>query len=108
PVAPAMRELRRRQLAERYSCTDLAAAHDRAGGPVLVLDTAVVRERYRDLGAALPGVRLHYAVKALDHPKVLAAVAEEGGWFDVASEPELREVLEAGVRGERIIFSNPI
>ncbi|HEY8319674.1 MAG TPA: type III PLP-dependent enzyme [Amnibacterium sp.] len=108
PVAPAMRELRRRQLAERYAHTDLAAAHDRAGGPVLVLDTGVVRERYRALRAALPGVRLHYAVKALDHPAVLAAVAEEDGCFDVASEPELRAVLDAGVSGDQILFSNPI
>ncbi|HEY0373302.1 MAG TPA: type III PLP-dependent enzyme [Amnibacterium sp.] len=108
PVAPAMREVRRRQLAAAYRRTDLAAVADRAGGPVLLLDTQVVRDRYTALGAALPGVRLHYAVKALDHVDVLTAIADADGRFDVAGEAELHQVVALGVPGDRILFSNPI
>src|SRR5439155_516153 len=64
--------------------------------------------RYTALQPALPGVRLHYAVKALDHPDVLRAIASEDGWFDVASEPELDRLIALGVPGDRILFSNPI
>ena len=41
-----------------------AGAVPEADTPMLHLDTDLVRERYVELGAALPGVRLHYAVKA--------------------------------------------
>ena len=107
-IGPEMREVRRRELAARFSretAQQLADAHD---GPVLLLDVETARRRYAALREALPFARLHYAVKALDHPAVVEALAADGGWFDIASQAELRRLTEAGISGDRMIFSNPI
>ena len=37
------------------------------GSPLLVLDQAAVHKQYRALVKALPGVRMHYALKPLPH-----------------------------------------
>ena len=82
-----------------------AAAH---GTPVLLLSTAAVRDRYRALRSALPGVELHYAVKALPHAAVIAELAAEGSSFDVASEGELALLRSAGVDAARCIHAHPV
>lgn len=51
------------------------------GSPLLLLDKAAVRKQYRALAAALPDVRLHYALKPLPHEAVVSVLKEEGGLF---------------------------
>ena len=41
------------------------------GSPLLIIDCQRVREQYRKLHKALPGVDLHYALKPLPHPAVV-------------------------------------
>jgi diaminopimelate decarboxylase len=53
--------------------TDPDGRHSSAATPMLYLDTGVVARRYRELADALPGVRLHYAVKANPAPAPLRA-----------------------------------
>src|SRR5688572_10769038 len=50
------------------------------GSPLLIIDCQRVREQYRNLHKALPGVDLHYAQKPLPHPAVVATIVELGGW----------------------------
>lgn len=52
-----------------------AALIERHGAPLLVLDPDRVAAQYRLLSHHLRGFRLHYAVKALPHPAVLATIA---------------------------------
>lgn len=78
------------------------------GTPLLVLEPAVIADRYRQLRHALPSVRFHYAVKALAHEAAVQAVAGEGGWFDVASTGELELVQRCGIGGDRIIHTHPV
>ncbi|TNM67800.1 type III PLP-dependent enzyme [Streptomyces sp. NP160] len=80
----------------------------RHGSPLLVLDPAVAVASYRELQAQLPGVQLHYAVKALDHPRVLAALAGAGARFDVASTAEAELLEGLGVAGDRLVWTNPV
>ena len=54
-----------------------------------MLDPARLADQYRRLRQALPDVRPYYAVKALSHAAALAAVRDEGGFFDVASPGEV-------------------
>ena len=54
--------------------TDLRALAERHGTPLLVIDCAVVKRQYQDLQAALPGVRLCYALKPLPHASVVATL----------------------------------
>ena len=76
--------------------------------PRLHLDLAVVRDRFRALRAALPGVELAYAVKANPHPDVLALLVDEGASFDLASVGELDACVAAGARAGALTWGNPV
>jgi len=80
----------------------------RHGTPLLILDCAQVRKNYRRLRAALPTVRVHYAVKALPESSVLGALHEEGSHFDAASIGELELLREVGVSPSRVMHTHPI
>lgn len=76
--------------------------------PRLVLDLAVVRDRYRTLTTALPAARVLYAVKANPAPEVLATLATLGSGFDVAGRAELELALAAGGEPDALCFGNPV
>lgn len=78
------------------------------GSPLLIIDCERVRAQYRRLQAALPGVDLHYALKPLPHPAVVAALAELGAGFDLASSGEVGIVRELGIAPARCIHTHPI
>lgn len=76
--------------------------------PRLRVDTATVEDAYLALGSALPGVRLHYAVKANPAPAVLARLHRLGCAWDVASPGEIRDVLAAGGRPADVSYGNTV
>lgn len=83
----------------------IAAQYDT---PCYVTDAAVIRERYRDLVAALQPaapVTMAYACKANTTLAILAVLAHEGAAFDVVSPGEAAAVLHAGVAPDRIMFT---
>ncbi len=77
-------------------------------GPVLVVDTEVVRENYAKFARALPNTRVFYAVKANPEPAVLKLLADLGSCFDTASVVEIGLALDAGTAPDRISFGNTI
>ena len=76
--------------------------------PYLDLDVCAAVTRFRRLRAALPGTAVHYAVKANPEASLLAALAEAGCRFDVASPAEVSAVLEAGAAPGDLVYSNPV
>lgn len=76
--------------------------------PHLSVDLAVVRARFAELSAALPGARVFYAVKANPAPEVVAELAGAGSGFDVASVGELRQVLGLGADPGALCHANPV
>ena len=76
--------------------------------PFIVLDLDIVRARYAALRQALPGAAIYYAVKANPATEIVAALAELGASFDLASPGELDICL--GLRGpaQRLSFGNTI
>jgi ornithine decarboxylase len=76
--------------------------------PVLVVDLDVVRLRHQAIRSALPGVEVHYAVKANPHPTIASALREAGCGFEVSSIAELELTLGAGARGADVISCNPV
>lgn len=76
--------------------------------PVIGIDLAVVRERYRGLHAALPGVDLFYAVKANPGAEIIATLWDEGCSFDVASHGEIELCRSVGVTADSMSFGNTI
>jgi ornithine decarboxylase len=105
-----MNQSRRSRLREelRSDAARFAALAERHGTPLLVLQPHLVAHRYRQLVAALPGFRLHYAVKALPHPVVLSTIAICGGGFDVATSAEVDLLQQLGLPTDRCIYTNPI
>ncbi|WJL94873.1 type III PLP-dependent enzyme [Microbacterium sp. ET2] len=106
-------ERRRRECATVMKTDAARAAVALHGTPVLLLDPSIVVRQYTRLRDALPFVRFHYAVKACAHPAVIAALAEEGCDFDVASGEEIgllddHGVLDGGDGAERVIHTHPI
>ena len=88
--------------------SELRALVDLHGTPLLLLDCNVVRAQYRALQKALPGVGLHYALKPLPHPAVVATLRDLGSGFDVATTGEIRLLGAAGVEPGRCIHTHPI
>ncbi len=76
--------------------------------PCIVVDLDVVRARYRALQALLPEAAIIYAVKANPAPAVIAALAELGANFDLASAGEIDRCLGLGVPAARCSFGNTI
>jgi diaminopimelate decarboxylase len=80
----------------------------RYGTPLLVLDPNRARMRYRELQAAFPYVRFHYDASALAHPAVITAIAECGGFFEVADEGALAAIRASGVHPGRVVHTHPV
>lgn len=92
--------------AEDVSLAEIAAA---VGTPVYVYSTAtlirhyqVFAESFRDAGI---DARVFFAMKANSNLAVLRTLARQGAGADVVSGGELAIALEAGIPGERIVFS---
>jgi diaminopimelate decarboxylase len=75
------------------------------GTPCWVYGAASLRARFRRLAAAMPGVAIHYAVKANDHLGILAVLAAEGAGADVVSLGEFQRAVRAGIPAGKIVFS---
>jgi diaminopimelate decarboxylase len=82
----------------------LAEVADAFGTPTHVLDEADVRQRIHRYRAALPGVDVVYAGKALLSTAVAHWIAEEGIGLGVCSGGELAVALAGGVDPSRIIM----
>jgi ornithine decarboxylase len=76
------------------------------GSPLLVLDQAAVRKQYRALVKALPGVRMHYALKPLPHSAVVATLKAEGCCFDLATNGEVDLMLENQINPDDCIHTS--
>ena len=85
---------------------------DVLGTPTWVYGAGTMRQRFAVLRDAVAGLReaglaphIHYAIKANDHLAVLRVFGAEGAGADVVSGGELRRARQAGIPGEKIVFS---
>jgi ornithine decarboxylase len=106
--APSLDERRRREASALLSTVAARAALALHGTPLLLLEPDRVRRQYARLRQALPFVGFHYAVKALAHDAVLAALDDAGCGFDIATGEELGMLTRRGVAADRIIHTHPI
>ena len=76
--------------------------------PYLLLDLARAKDSFTELAAALPGVAVHYAVKANPHPRLLACLHAAGCRFEVASWAEVRAAIRARADPSTVLFTHPV
>jgi len=76
--------------------------------PLLVLSLEQIEKNYLFLKKHLPGVKIHYAMKANPDLRILERLSELGSCFDVASDGEIRTLNELGIEGSKLIYANPI
>ena len=76
--------------------------------PYLLLDLARANGSFAELAAALPGVTVHYAVKANPHPRLLACLHAAGCRFEAASWAEVRAAIRAGAEPSTVLFTHPV
>jgi len=89
---------------EALDCEGIAAEY---GTPLFVYSRAAIERAWRRFGQAL-GAHPHlvcYSVKANSNLAVLDVLARLGSGFDIVSGGELKRVLAAGGRPDRIVFS---
>jgi ornithine decarboxylase len=91
-----------------FSTVRAAVRHNGQRTPFLLVDLELVRSKIRRFRAAMPEVRIHYAMKANPHPEILRVMLEERVAFEVASAGELEVLLALGVPGPEIHYNNPI
>lgn len=77
------------------------------GTPAYVYSWPEIEARYRQMEAALAGVRgqIRYAVKANGSLAILARLAGLGSGFDIVSGGELERVMLAGGSPGKVVFS---
>ena len=76
--------------------------------PFFICDLDTIRDRYRRLGACLPGIECFYAVKCNPATEVLQTLAQLGSSFEIASLGELELLRELGVdQGQGYFLGRP-
>ncbi len=76
--------------------------------PFMLIRRSVLEKQYRRFRKCLPDVIPFYAIKANPHPGVIKTFIKLGTSFDVASAPEMKQVLALGASPQKIIFANTI
>ena len=84
---------------------DLVEKHET---PFMVLDLSEIDYQYKSLQAALPGVKIFYALKSLSHPELLKRLKSLGSYFDLATIGEIDLVESLGIKGSQCLHSHPI
>jgi len=87
---------------------DQFVAETRPPTPFLILDLDIIRARYAALCKRLPTAEIYYAVKANPAREIVAALAELGAGFDLASPGEIEICLGAKIAPHRLSFGNTI
>ncbi len=76
--------------------------------PLLLLSKKEISSNYDALQAALPRVKIHYAVKPNNHDTFITEVYNRGGNFDVCSAGEIDKVVKTGIDPRTLVHSHPI
>src|SRR5690349_4621407 len=88
-AAPAPAIQTKARWIDPFTVSEIERLTAQFGSPLLILDCERVRQQYRRLQAALPGIELHYALKPMPHPAVVRTLDGLGAKFDLATSGEI-------------------
>ncbi len=92
----------------RLSQDAVKALADTYSTPLLVLSLEQIELNYKLLAENMPDVKIYYAVKANPDERIVRRLNELGGYFDVASDGEMRMLNQWGIASERMVYANPV
>ncbi|EFN89084.1 Ornithine decarboxylase [Harpegnathos saltator] len=72
-----------------------------------IADIGKVIAKHDEWIAKMPRVVPHFAIKCNPDPTVIKVLAALDACFDCASKQEIKQVMQHGVHGDRIIFAHP-
>jgi ornithine decarboxylase len=87
---------------------DRFLAVERPALPCIVVDLDIVRARYMALHKQFPAASIFYAVKANPAPHIIAALADLGANFDLASPGEIERCRALGISTAHLSYGNTI
>ncbi len=76
--------------------------------PYLLTDLSDVEAKVAHFKKVLPQVGIYYAIKANNDPAIIKRINESVRGFDVASLGELEQLIDLGIKPDRIMYSNPV
>jgi ornithine decarboxylase len=79
-----------------------------ATAPVLEMKAVRIAAAVEEFKNAFPNVRYFYATKCNTDPGVLRVLDAAGSRFEVASVAEITVLRSLGIRGQDLLFSNPV
>lgn len=91
-----------------YSRRKLAAIAAEHGTPTVIIDQDVITSQYQSLVAALPNVKMRYAIKALSNPDVINHLHGLGCGFDLATQGEIELLKTLSIDATHCIHTHPI
>lgn len=77
------------------------------GSPLLILKRSRVVDSFQSLQAALPQVKICYAIKSNPSEEILKTLKSAGCNFEVASFGELKKVMDIGVPAIKVLNTQP-
>lgn len=92
----------------RLSQDAVKALADTYSTPLLVLSLEQIELNYKLLAENMPDVKIYYAVKANPDERIIRKLSGLGGYFDVASDGEMRMLNQMGIDSERMVYANPV
>jgi ornithine decarboxylase len=78
------------------------------GTPVMRISQSELQKKVEVFKKYLPRVGIYYAMKANPAKEIIQVFSELGLSFDVASSGEMRQLDQAGISGDRMIYANPV
>ena len=92
----------------RLSQDAVKALADTYSTPLLVLSLEQIELNYKLLAENMPDVNIYYAVKANPDERIIRKLSALGGFFDVASDGEMRMLAQLGIDADRMVYANPV
>ncbi|TWH46799.1 type III PLP-dependent enzyme [Sporomusa sp. KB1] len=92
----------------RLSQDAVKALADTYSTPLLVLSLEQIELNYKLLAENMPDVKIYYAVKANPDERIIRKLDTLGGYFDVASDGEMRMLNQLGIDSDRMVYANPV
>ncbi|SDF58814.1 type III PLP-dependent enzyme [Sporomusa acidovorans] len=92
----------------RLSQDAVKALADTYSTPLLVLSLEQIELNYHLLAENMPDVKIYYAVKANPDERIVRRLNAIGGYFDVASDGEMRMLQELNINPDRMVYANPV